>query len=232
MLDNQGTVWNVYPEHNETTGEHFWAGATFEFTTSYLKAQRGIVGVVDAPELEAEYNITDRGQVVFFNSIDNELSYLTIVDMRESNMTLCRSNIAVSTCSENDLEYAYFDQTQAENVLDGLNANAVRLPEGFVHRAINNANDEVETTIDIDGTTYGLKLYSNSSFVAGGQEIQKEIFITINGNYSNASLPIIANYKTKTIVVGVYNNEGNLVDVSDITTVENTDEPQEIIFSL
>jgi hypothetical protein len=215
MLNNQGTVWNVYPEHNETTGEHFWEGATFKFTTSYLQVQRGIVDVVNAPELQAEYNITDRGQVVFFNSIDNELSYLTIVDMTESNMTLCWSNTAVPTCSENDLEYVYFDQTQAENVLNRLNANAVRLPNGFVHIAINSESKEVSA--ENNGFTF--KLYSNEVVSTDSKTAHTKVAIYID-NVKQVTLNITEPYKGKNVVASVVlNNENRLVLVSEVTTV-------------
>ncbi|MBU1667430.1 tandem-95 repeat protein [bacterium] len=232
MLDSVGRVWNVYPEHNETTGEHFWEGATFEFTTSYLQAQRGIVGVVDAPELQAEYNITDRGQVVFFNSIDNELSYLTIVDKTESNMTLCWSNTAVPACNENDLEYVYFDQTQAQAVLDGLNANAVLLPEGFNNPVYTNELNGTDRTV-ASGilNEYTIKFFSNEDVAITGQELQKSAVVTINGDES-AEIPMASTYKGKTIVVAVYDTEGKLIAYSEQIIVENNDFPILVEFNL
>jgi hypothetical protein len=90
----------------------------------------------------------------------------------------------------------YFAQSNAQDVLDALNAKAVLLPDGYVYRALNNANEEVETTVDINGVIYGVRIYSNNNFLANGQEQHKQIYVKLNGTSADDAMAIISNYRT------------------------------------
>ena len=219
MLANAETVWNVYPESNDTTGEYFWKSTTFEFTQERLIAQDGIVATVDNSVVDTNYSLTDKGQLVFLDE-DNNLTYLRIEDMNSTAITTCSSSgTEVVTCSESDYKFVYFSQSEAQGVLDGLNANTVRLPDGYVYRVINNKGEEVNTTVEVDGTTYLIKFYANYEETFDRQKNHKAIRVTINGVQSE-TLSIQNTYVGNNIVAGIYLDE-RLIHVSNLTEVTN-----------
>ena len=214
MLSTVGTVWDVYQEHNNTTGENFWKGDTFEFTTDRITAQEGITATVSNPALDTNYSITDRGQVVFFDALENQFTYLTIVDMSESNITLCWSDTAIPTCQEGDYEFVYFNQSEAQGVLDGLNANSALLPSGYIYRAINPTGDPVSENFN----GYDIRLYATQNKSAA-QVSSVGVVVKVNGN-NVPTMNIQETYRGESLVATMYQG-GNLVAVSSPTIIDS-----------
>ena len=110
---------------------------------------------------------------------------------------------------------------------NGTGGNELSLPDGFIYRAINNANVTVETTVDVEGETYTVRLYADYNETANSQFNHKGIVVKING-VSAPTLNIQETYKTHPIVAGVYDTTGQLISVSNITIVD-ADAPVTVI---
>ncbi len=215
---NGKNMWSIHSDFNETTGEAYFGGGTWSFTDTHLQAQKELVATIDNPDIDTDYNITNLGQLAFFNVNANETSYLTIIeDNREDNMTLCWSDTSVidTNCSR-DFEFMLFSQSTAQTILDSLNSNAILLPDGYVYRAINNSDEEVETTIDIDGVSYIVKLYADYEESANDQSNHTGIVVRVNGEDA-PTMQIQETYRTKNMVAALY--QGDLL-VATSTPVE------------
>lgn len=217
MLSDTGRVWNIFSESNNTTGEHWYEAATFEFTSTSLRARLGIVNPIDTPLIEADYDITDRGQLHFVDSEDSSENYITIVGLTEQNMTVCWSDIAVPECSEDELEFIYFDQSVAQAALDQMNQNSVLLPDGFIYGVINNKGEAQEISVTADGINYDIKLYADYEEIPDLQQNHKAVRVTVNGVQS-LNMIIQNSYGNHNIVAAVY-VDGRLVKTSDLTLV-------------
>lgn len=100
-------------------------------------------------------------------------------------------------------------------------SSSLELPTGYDYRAINNSGIEVETTIDIDGTTYTVKLYADYTENANDQANHTGIVVKVNGENA-PTIQIQETYRTKNIVAGIYNPVGELVAISDIVAVDDS----------
>jgi len=105
-----------------------------------------------------------------------------------------------------------------------LSKDGVSIPSNFKYGAVNNLNEEVNTSLEINGKVYTIKLVSDENINSGGQEIQKDIIVSINGKQA-PRVSIINTYDNKRVVATVYNAKGELVAVSDIMTIST-----EVIF--
>jgi len=66
-------------------------------------------------------------------------------------------------------------------------SSPLELPMGYDYRAINNSGTEVETTIDINGITYTVKLYADYVESANDQANHTGIVVKVNGKNRHVS---------------------------------------------
>ena len=98
-------------------------------------------------------------------------------------------------------------------------SSSLELPAGYDYRAINNSGTEVETTIDINGVTYTVKLYADYVESANDQANHTGIVVKVNGENA-PTMQIQETYRTKNIVAGIYSPAGELVAISNIVAVD------------
>ncbi len=99
-----------------------------------------------------------------------------------------------------------------------IEVNTVELPSGYTYGVINNSGEEIETTIEVDGVSYFVKLYANYAESADSQKNHKGAKIKVNGVESE-TLSIQSTYVGHEIVAAIYKDD-SLVAVSELTLVD------------
>ncbi len=91
----------------------------------------------------------------------------------------------------------------------------VSIPAGFDYQTINNSGEIIETTFN----DLIIKLFVDYNETANDQANHTGIIVRINGEDAPI-MQIQDTYRGHPIVVGIYNLDGELIEVSDIVTVE------------
>ncbi|MBU1667432.1 DUF5011 domain-containing protein [bacterium] len=106
-----------------------------------------------------------------------------------------------------------------------ISKNGISIPSAYSYPVYTNeliGGERVSTFSELNG--YMIKFFSNEDVTITGQELQKSIIVSINGE-ETSEIPMASTYKGKSIVVAVYDSEEKLIAVSDVTTVSNDDFP-------
>lgn len=107
-----------------------------------------------------------------------------------------------------------------------LSKDGISIPSTYQYPIYNNELKNGTERVIVTATLneYTLKFFSNEDLSITGQELQKSLIVSINGN-ETPEIPIASTYKNKTLVVGVYDSTDTLIAVSDILVVEDNDFP-------
>ncbi|KIM03020.1 MAG: hypothetical protein KU29_12995 [Sulfurovum sp. FS06-10] len=107
-----------------------------------------------------------------------------------------------------------------------LSKDGISIPSAYQYPVYNNELNNGTERIVVTATLneYTLKFFSNEDVSITGQELQKSLIVSINGD-ETSEIPIASTYKNKTLVVGVYDSTDTLIAVSNIIVIEDSDSP-------
>jgi len=192
----------------------------------------------------ASYNLNGNVFELDFNGdsvVDLKLKYVAQLSSTELN-AIVGDNSAFSSGDIAYVFYSYasgdsaaeyekqifFNDSAAQKIVNYLmsqqggngGGNQVTLPQGYDYGVINNQGDEVSTSVEYNGNNYTIKLFSNEQVVKDDMANHKGVVVNVNGQ-STPTMNIQQDYVSKSIIAAIYDNNDNLVAVSDPITIRD-----------
>ena len=149
------------------------------------------------------------------SSSDINLTALNIQEIQSQEGQSIYSGDWAAYSNLDALENGYGYWVQGQGGISWMAKRGLDIPSGFDYQTINNAGEIIETTFE-DLT---IKLFVDYNETANDQANHTGIVVRING-IDAPLMQIQDTYRGHNIVVGVYTIDGELVGVSDVTTVE------------
>jgi len=149
-------------------------------------------------------------------------------DIDMSELTEIQDHKGLTLYSSTDADWA--DKSDLEELNDGVgywakgatgvifsNKDALTLPDGFEHEAINNEGNSPHSVYG----EYTIKIFSRDLETADSRQPHTSILVRIDGNDVQL-LRIQDTYNSKKIVVAVYTESGEIIAISDDVLVDSS----------